>query len=151
MKIVQVAESKIEIHNHFLPAEGDINEVLLKTLAEAHANTNIKLEIVHEMFRKPQVRRRRRSIISSKHRTDMDVFQDTTQLLCYRNMSKEELWLDCADKLTAMIQNIIEFAKLIPGFMRLTQDDQARLERITLTKDEVLIGLFLFHSIRFFY
>lgn len=48
--------SKIEIHNHSLPAEGDINEVLLKTLAEAHANTNIKLEIVHEMFRKPQVR-----------------------------------------------------------------------------------------------
>lgn len=36
-------------------AEGDINEVLIKTLAEAHANTNIKLENVHEMFRKPQV------------------------------------------------------------------------------------------------
>lgn len=39
----------------FFPAEGDINEVLIKTLAEAHANTNIKLEVVHEMFRKPQV------------------------------------------------------------------------------------------------
>lgn len=38
-----------------LPAEGDINDVLIKTLAEAHANTNIKLEVVHEMFRKPQV------------------------------------------------------------------------------------------------
>lgn len=37
------------------PAEGDINEVLIKTLAEAHANTNIKLDVVHEMFRKPQV------------------------------------------------------------------------------------------------
>jgi hypothetical protein len=37
------------------PAEGDINDVLIKTLAEAHANTNIKLEVVHEMFRKPQV------------------------------------------------------------------------------------------------
>lgn len=36
-------------------AEGDINEVLIKTLAEAHANTNIKLDVVHEMFRKPQV------------------------------------------------------------------------------------------------
>lgn len=36
-------------------AEGDINDVLIKTLAEAHANTNLKLEVVHEMFRKPQV------------------------------------------------------------------------------------------------
>lgn len=36
-------------------AEGDINEVLIKTLAEAHANTNLKLDVVHEMFRKPQV------------------------------------------------------------------------------------------------
>ncbi|KAG5683151.1 hypothetical protein PVAND_012449 [Polypedilum vanderplanki] len=87
-------------------AEGDINDVLIKTLAEAHANTNIKLDVVHEMFRKPQ---------------------DVTQLLYYKNLCKEDLWLDCADKLTAMIQNIIEFAKLIPGFMRLSQDDQILL------------------------
>lgn len=32
--------------------EGDINDVLIKTLAEAHANTNLKLDIVHEMLRK---------------------------------------------------------------------------------------------------
>jgi hypothetical protein len=50
--------------------------------------------------------------------------QDMSQLLYYKNLCKEDLWLDCADKLTAMIQNIIEFAKLIPGFMRLSQDDQ---------------------------
>lgn len=49
-----------------------------------------------------------------------------TQLLYYKNLCKEDLWLDCADKLTALIQNIIEFAKLIPGFMRLSQDDQVR-------------------------
>lgn len=36
-------------------AEGDINDVLIKTLAEAHANTNLKLDIVNEMFRKSQV------------------------------------------------------------------------------------------------
>lgn len=47
-----------------------------------------------------------------------------SQLIYYKNLCKEDLWLDCADKLTAMIQNIIEFAKLIPGFMRLSQDDQ---------------------------
>ncbi|XP_037916386.1 probable nuclear hormone receptor HR3 isoform X3 [Hermetia illucens] len=87
-------------------ADGDINDVLTKTLAEAHANTNTKLEIVHEMFRKPQ---------------------DISRLLYYKNMGREDLWLDCADKLTQMIQNIIEFAKLIPGFMRLSQDDQILL------------------------
>lgn len=47
-----------------------------------------------------------------------------SQLVYFKNLIKEDLWLDCADKLTAMIQNIIEFAKLIPGFMRLSQDDQ---------------------------
>uniref|UniRef100_A0AAG5DS03 Probable nuclear hormone receptor HR3 n=1 Tax=Anopheles atroparvus TaxID=41427 RepID=A0AAG5DS03_ANOAO len=86
--------------------EGDINDVLIKTLAEAHANTNHKLEIVHEMFRKPQ---------------------DVIRIQYYKNMTQEELWLDCAEKLTAMIQQIIEFAKLIPGFMRLSQDDQILL------------------------
>lgn len=39
----------------FVTAEGDINDVLIKTLAEAHANTNPKLDEVHEKFRKPQV------------------------------------------------------------------------------------------------
>lgn len=50
----------------------------------------------------------------------------------YKNLGQEELWLDCAEKLTAMIQNIIEFAKLIPGFMRLSQDDQ--VSKLILTK-----------------
>lgn len=47
-----------------------------------------------------------------------------SHMVYFKNLGKEDLWLDCADKLTAMIQNIIEFAKLIPGFMRLSQDDQ---------------------------
>ncbi|XP_032591127.1 probable nuclear hormone receptor HR3 isoform X2 [Drosophila grimshawi] len=87
-------------------ADGDINDVLIKTLAEAHANTNTKLESVNDMFRKPQ---------------------DLSRILYYKNLGQEELWLDCAEKLTQMIQNIIEFAKLIPGFMRLSQDDQILL------------------------
>ncbi|XP_063544587.1 probable nuclear hormone receptor HR3 isoform X2 [Cydia strobilella] len=89
-----------------LPSEGDISKVLVKSLAEAHANTNPKLEFIHEMFRKPL---------------------DVSKQLCYSSMTYEEMWLDCADKLTGMIQNIIEFAKLIPGFMKLTQDDQILL------------------------
>lgn len=50
--------------------------------------------------------------------------QDMNQLLHFKNMCKEELWMECANNLTEIIQNIIEFAKLIPGFMRLGQDDQ---------------------------
>ncbi|XP_063370935.1 probable nuclear hormone receptor HR3 isoform X6 [Cydia amplana] len=114
-------------------AEGDISKVLVKSLAEAHANTNPKLEFIHEMFRKPL---------------------DVSKQLCYSSMTYEEMWLDCADKLTGMIQNIIEFAKLIPGFMKLTQDDQilllksgsfelaiVRLSRlIDVNRDNVLYG-----------
>ncbi|XP_059062634.1 probable nuclear hormone receptor HR3 isoform X5 [Achroia grisella] len=116
-----------------LPSEGDISKVLVKSLAEAHANTNPKLEYVHEMFRKPP---------------------DVSKLLFYNSMTYEEMWLDCADKLTGMIQNIIEFAKLIPGFMKLTQDDQilllksgsfelaiVRLSRlIDVNREQVLYG-----------
>ncbi|XP_014364015.1 probable nuclear hormone receptor HR3 isoform X2 [Papilio machaon] len=114
-------------------AEGDISKVLVKSLAEAHANTNPKLEYIHEMFRKPP---------------------DVSKLLFYNSMTYEEMWLDCADKLTGMIQNIIEFAKLIPGFMKLTQDDQilllksgsfelaiVRLSRlIDVNREQVLYG-----------
>ncbi|XP_069364006.1 probable nuclear hormone receptor HR3 isoform X2 [Maniola hyperantus] len=119
--------------NDDLPSEGDISKVLVKSLAEAHANTNPKLEFIHEMFRKPQ---------------------DLPKLLFYNSMTYEEMWLDCADKLTAMIQNIIEFAKLIPGFMKLSQDDQilllksgsfelaiVRLSRlIDVNREQVLYG-----------
>jgi nuclear receptor subfamily 1 group F protein 4 len=86
--------------------DGDINDVMIKTLSEAHANTNTKLEDLQLSFRKPQ---------------------DMNQLLYYKNLCKEDLWKDCANKLTDIIQNIIEFAKLIPGFMRLSQDDQILL------------------------
>lgn len=47
--------SRARLCLHRTAAEGNINDVLIKTLAEAHANTNPKLEFVHEMFRKPQV------------------------------------------------------------------------------------------------
>lgn len=126
-------------------AEGNINDVLIKTLAEAHATTNLKLEIVHEMFRKPQVREppNLRSATPMFPSTNTTWFrpraralpstapqQDISRVLHYKNMSQETLWLDCAEKLTAMIQNIIEFAKLIPGFMRLSQDDQVSLRHL---------------------
>ena len=41
-----------------------------------------------------------------------------------KQQAQEELWLECAQRLTAVIQQIIEFAKMVPGFMKLSQDDQ---------------------------
>ncbi|KPM08682.1 nuclear hormone receptor HR3-like protein, partial [Sarcoptes scabiei] len=49
---------------------------------------------------------------------------DLSRIYEFKNLSHDEQWLRCADKLTDMIQQIIEFAKMIPGFMKLSQDDQ---------------------------
>ncbi|XP_050499368.1 probable nuclear hormone receptor HR3 isoform X8 [Diabrotica virgifera virgifera] len=81
-----------------------ISELLSKTISDAHTRTCLyTLEHIHEMFRKPH---------------------DLSRLLFYKNMAHEELWLECAQKLTTIIQQIIEFAKMVPGFMKLSQDDQ---------------------------
>ncbi|XP_019866864.1 probable nuclear hormone receptor HR3 isoform X2 [Aethina tumida] len=81
-----------------------ISELLSKTISDAHSRTCLyQLEHIHEMFRKPH---------------------DLSRLLFYKNMAHEELWLECAQKLTTIIQQIIEFAKMVPGFMKLSQDDQ---------------------------
>lgn len=45
-------------------------------------------------------------------------------LFFFSVQAHEELWLECAQKLTTVIQQIIEFAKMVPGFMKLSQDDQ---------------------------
>ncbi|XP_025082341.1 probable nuclear hormone receptor HR3 isoform X1 [Pomacea canaliculata] len=45
----------------------------------------------------------------------------------YRSMNHRQLWVELADKITMAVQHIIEFAKMIPGFMDLSQDDQIML------------------------
>lgn len=86
------------------PDPSQISELLSKTISDAHTRTCLySLEHIHEMFRKPH---------------------DLTRLLFYKNMVHEDLWLECAQKLTTIIQQIIEFAKMVPGFMKLSQDDQ---------------------------
>ena len=37
------------------------------------------------------------------------------------------LWKEVTEKLTASIQQIIEFAKMLPGFLNFLQDDQIML------------------------
>ena len=41
--------------------------------------------------------------------------------------SQEDLWITAAQKLTNVIKQIIEFAKLVPGFLKLPQEDQINL------------------------
>jgi len=80
-------------------------ELLTKSVAEGHAKTCLmRTEAIVELMRKPQ-----------------DV---ASQSYHFKNLSHEKLWVECADRLTVIIQNIIEFAKMIPGFMKLSQDDQ---------------------------
>ncbi|XP_076438819.1 putative nuclear hormone receptor HR3 [Babylonia areolata] len=45
----------------------------------------------------------------------------------YTNMSHQRMWTELAEKITLAVQQIIEFAKMIPGFMDLSQDDQIML------------------------
>ncbi|XP_015589106.1 probable nuclear hormone receptor HR3 isoform X2 [Cephus cinctus] len=81
-----------------------ISELLSKTIADAHARTCLlSTDQIQESFRKPH---------------------DLSRLIYYKNMAHEQLWLECAQKLTTVIQQIIEFAKMVPGFMKLSQDDQ---------------------------
>jgi len=49
---------------------------------------------------------------------------DQEKLFRFRNMPQEDLWLSAAQRLTSIIQQIIEFAKMVPGFMKFAQDDQ---------------------------
>lgn len=65
----------------------------------------MSIEQIQESFRKTQT-------------------QDLAKILYYKDLTQEQLWLECAKNLTTVIQVIIEFAKMVPGFMKLTQDDQ---------------------------
>ncbi|XP_029825514.1 probable nuclear hormone receptor HR3 isoform X2 [Ixodes scapularis] len=79
-------------------------DLLAKTVSDAHSRTCLyTTEHIQDLTRKPL---------------------DISRVMLYKNMAHEELWLDCAQKLTQVIQQIIEFAKMVPGFMKLSQDDQ---------------------------
>jgi len=50
--------------------------------------------------------------------------QDIAKLIYFKELSHEDMWLEAAARLTSVVQQIIEFAKMVPGFMKLPQDDQ---------------------------
>ena len=52
---------------------------------------------------------------------------DSNSIQAVSSLSYQDLWMAIAEKETAAVQQIIEFAKMVPGFMRLLQDDQIML------------------------
>ncbi|XP_045467515.1 probable nuclear hormone receptor HR3 isoform X7 [Harmonia axyridis] len=111
-----------------------MRELILSSIRDAFVRScQFTQDQLQEMFRKPI---------------------DHCRLLFYKNMSHEEIWLESAHKLTSVVQQIIEFAKLLPGFMKLSQDDQIVLLKqgafevalcllsryIDLTNNSILIG-----------
>ncbi|KRZ38617.1 putative nuclear hormone receptor HR3 [Trichinella pseudospiralis] len=88
-----------------------VSDVLttIKTLTTAHAHTCIY-----------SVEQRQQLKVNS-------VEQNQALIMKYKSMTRLDRWLDCANKLTHAVQQIIEFAKLVPGFMKLQQDDQIML------------------------
>lgn len=84
-----------------------ITNLLAETVTDAHKSTLLyPSEYVREMLRKPL---------------------DLSKLAYYSKMSHEDMIMDAAQKVTAQIQNIIEFAKWLPGFMEYSEGDQINL------------------------
>merc|ERR1712106_198957 len=49
---------------------------------------------------------------------------DQSKIFQFKSMGPQELWLTSANKLNGVITQIIEFAKMVPCFLKLPQDDQ---------------------------
>ncbi|XP_033232201.1 probable nuclear hormone receptor HR3 isoform X3 [Belonocnema kinseyi] len=87
-----------------VPNPAQINAILIKTITDAYTRSWYSTtELIQEAFRRSP---------------------DMHKMMFHKNMTHEELWLESAQKLTTAIQHIIEFAKMVPGFMKFGQDDQ---------------------------
>lgn len=86
---------------------GSSLDTLFATVSTAHATT-----LLHSQPRRQELRRQQ---------------PHPSLLLQYKNMNRMSWWVECAGQLTSLIQSIIEFAKLVPGFMQLTQEHQILL------------------------
>ncbi|XP_042338601.1 nuclear receptor ROR-beta-like, partial [Plectropomus leopardus] len=49
------------------------------------------------------------------------------EIQAYQSKSVDEMWQHCAIRLTEAVQYVVEFAKHIPGFRMLSQNDQIAL------------------------
>lgn len=110
----------------------DACEILALTLAEAHVGTCLVsseriAEIVAAKKRQAQLAAGSAPQAATNGAADSQpqVAAASCKRLNYlRSLSYDELWLECANRLTNIIQQIIEFAKMVPSFMVMEQDDQ---------------------------
>lgn len=81
-----------------------ISDLLAETITDFHRSTLLfSDEYIQDMMRKPQ---------------------DLSKISYFSKLSHEDLMLDAAQKVTAIIHNIIDFAKLLPGFMEYSETDK---------------------------
>ncbi|CAD5111861.1 DgyrCDS1127 [Dimorphilus gyrociliatus] len=86
------------------PEQMDLS-VLEKCLLDAHTRTSLLTEDIEKI----------------KRNTNTTVLRDVKLL------DHAQLWAEIAEKLTSAVQQIIEFAKMVPTFMNFLQDDQIML------------------------
>ena len=65
-----------------------------------------------------------KNMVSENLRWKIDHFCGTKFLKLIFLQTQETIWVTAAEALTHIIKQIIEFAKMVPGFMRFNQDDQ---------------------------
>jgi len=88
-----------------------ISELLGETITDAHRSTLLFSDIeIRDMLSKPQ---------------------DLSKISYYTKLSHEDLMMDAAQKVTSVIHNIIDFAKLLPSFMFM---EYAETDKINLLK-----------------
>lgn len=109
-------------HSRFGLNRGDACEILALTLAEAHVGTClVSSERIAELI---SIKKRESFQLNSGQTVQTQLSVPNKRLEYLRTLSYEELWLECANRLTNIIQQIIEFAKMVPSFMLMEQDDQ---------------------------
>ncbi|XP_036931819.1 nuclear receptor ROR-alpha A isoform X3 [Acanthopagrus latus] len=67
------------------------------------------------------------------------------EIQTYQNKSVDEMWQHCAIRLTDAVQYVVEFAKHIPGFRMLSQNDQIALLK-TGSMEVVLVRMSRFFN-----
>lgn len=100
----QTAADSVSIETFTSSDRSRISDLLAETVTDAHRSTLLfSSEYIQQMLRKPP---------------------DLSRIAALSKMSQEDLMMDASQKVTVMIQQVIEFAKLLPGFMEYSESDK---------------------------
>ncbi|CAG0907016.1 unnamed protein product, partial [Cyprideis torosa] len=96
---------------------GDLDEEFAPTYTRRQAATLIAIEVEQSY--------ERTCVMSTEQIAES--FENPLQPHYFRGIAHESMWLNCAEKLTAILQKLIDFAKMVPGFRKLSLADQTIL------------------------